>query len=55
MGDFKGDGSLDANFSVFLEIINLFWTSHMSGYLIEPIRNNKMKRVQKTLSGPHIT
>ena len=38
---FKGDGSLDALFSRLSERLNLFWTSHMSGYLLKPIRDNK--------------
>ena len=41
---FKGDGSLDTLFSRFLEILNVFWIPHMSGYLmdlIKPIRDNE--------------
>ena len=40
---FKGDGSLDALFSRFLERLNVFWIPHMSGYLMDlmkPIRDN---------------
>ena len=37
----KGDGSLDALFSRLWERLQLFWTSHMSGYFIEPIRDNE--------------
>ena len=41
---FKGDGSLDAFFSRFLERLNVFWIPHMSGYLMDlmkPIRDNE--------------
>ena len=41
---FKGDGSLDALFSRFLERLNVFWIPHMSGYLMDlmkPIRDNE--------------
>ena len=38
---FKGDGSLDSLLSRLLERHKLFWTSHMSGYLIEPNRDNE--------------
>ena len=40
---FKGDGSLDALFSRFLERLNVLWIPHMSGYpmdLIKLIREN---------------
>ena len=37
----KGDSSLDALFSRLWERLKLFWTSHMSGYLEEPIRDNE--------------
>ena len=35
---FKGDGSLDALFSRFLERLNVFWIPHMSGYLMDLIK-----------------
>ena len=38
---FKGDGSLDLLFSRLSERLRLFWTSHMSGYLMEPIRDDE--------------
>ena len=41
---FKGDSSLDALFSRFLERLNVFWIPHMSGYLMDlmkPIRDNE--------------
>ena len=35
----KGKGSLGAFFSLWLrERLEVFWTSYMSGYLMEPIR-----------------
>ena len=40
---FKGDGSLDALFSRFLERLKVFWIPHMSGCLLDlnkPIRDN---------------
>ena len=37
---FKGDGSLDALFSRLKEILKVFLTPHMSGYLSEPIQDN---------------
>ena len=36
---FKGDGSLDSLFSRLFERLKLFWTSYMSGYLMEPFRD----------------
>ena len=38
---FKGDGSLDALFSRLWETLKLFWTSDVSGYPMEPIRDNE--------------
>ena len=35
---FKGDGSLDALFSRFLERLNVFWIPHMSGYFMDLIK-----------------
>ena len=37
---FRGDGSLDSLFTRLWERLKLLWTSHMSGYLMEPIRDN---------------
>ena len=37
---FKSDISLDALFSRFWERLKVFWTSHMSRYLIEQFRDN---------------
>ena len=36
---FKGDCSLDAIFSRLWERLKLFWTSHVSWYLLEPIKD----------------
>ena len=38
---FKGDDSLDSLFLRLWEILKLYWTSHTSGYLLEPIRDNE--------------
>ena len=38
---FKGDSSLDALFSRSRERLKFLWTSHMSGYLTEPITVNE--------------
>ena len=38
---FKGDNSLDALCPRLWERLKVFWTSHMSGYLMEPIRFNE--------------
>ena len=38
---FEGDGSVDAFISRLLERLKLLWTSHMSGYLMEPIRDSE--------------
>ena len=38
---FKGDGSLDALFLRLWERLMWFWTSLMSEYLMEPIRDNE--------------
>ena len=46
---FKGDGSLDANFSRFLERLYVFWILHMSGYLITMITHQKHWGVQGSL------
>ena len=40
-GVFKGDGSLDALFSRLWERLKGCWTSHISGFLLEPIRDNE--------------
>ena len=37
---FKGDGSRDTLFSRSCETFKVFWTTHFSGYLMEPIRDN---------------
>ena len=37
-----GDGSLDAFFSWLWERPKVFWTSHVSGYLMETIIDNKV-------------
>ena len=57
---FKGDGSLDALFSRFLERFNVFWIPHMSGYLMDlmkPIRDNEdlkgaVRNVKNNQKGP---
>ena len=46
---FKGDGRLDANFSRFLERLNVFWILHMSGYLMNLITHQKHWGVQGSL------
>ena len=38
---FKGDGSIDALSSRLSERMKLLWTYHMSGYLMEPSRDNE--------------
>ena len=38
---FKGDGSLDALFTRLWERLMWLWTSHMSGYFMEPIKDNE--------------
>ena len=55
---FKGDGNLDALFSRLWERLKLFWTSHMSGYLMEPIRDNEdfpglVRNIHKGLKQPN--
>ena len=54
---FKGDGSLDAHSERLYERLQLFWTSHMQGYLMEPNRDNEdfketVRNVKKDLTGP---
>ena len=38
---FKGDSTLDVFFSKIKERVKLFWTSYVSGNVIEPNRNNE--------------
>ena len=60
---FKGDGSLDKLFSRLQERLNVLLTTHMSGYLMEPIRDNvdfkgavrTCKSGQKDQKGPTTT
>ena len=47
---FKGDRSLDKLFSRLLKRLKLFWTSHMSSYLIGSIRYPDIWEVHNNLS-----
>ena len=54
---FKGDGSLDSLFSRLCERLKLFWTFHMSGYLMEPFRDiedikGAVRNVKNSQKGP---
>ena len=54
---FKGNGSLDALFSRLSERLKLFWTSQISGYLMEPIGDiedftGAVRNIKKGIKGP---
>ena len=56
---FKGDGSLNALFSRFLERLNVFWIPYMSGYLMDLIKlfrdDEDFKGALRNVRGPHMS